>query len=56
MSEVNEQNEMSTLISNRECHGHGARTHTRMSEAVSRQVVTLNKPHVTHGASKRFHT
>ena len=47
---------MCTLISNTECHGHGARTHTSMSEAVSRQVVTLKKLHVTHGASIRFHT
>ena len=30
--------------------------HTHMSEAVSRQVVALKKPLVTHGASVRFHT
>lgn len=29
--------------------------HTRMDEAVSLKVVTLVKPHVTHGASIRFH-
>ena len=31
-------------------------THTHMSEAVSRQVLALKKPLVTHGASVRFHT
>ena len=29
--------------------------HTHMSEAVSRQVVALKKPLVTHGASVRLH-
>lgn len=28
---------------------------TRMFEAVSLKMVTLEKPHVTHGASIRFH-
>lgn len=28
---------------------------TRMYEAVSLKVVTLEKSHVTHGASVRFH-
>lgn len=30
-------------------------THTRMSQAVPLQVVTLEKPHVTHGTSVRLH-
>ena len=33
----------------------GERVHTHMSEAVSRQVVALKKPLVTHGASVRLH-
>lgn len=36
-------------------NGHGEGTHTRMSEFVSLQVVTLEKPHVTHGTSKWLH-
>lgn len=35
--------------------GYGRGTHTRVSEAVSLQVVTLNKSHVTHGTSIRLH-
>lgn len=35
--------------------GYGEWTHTRMSEFVSLQVVTLEKPHVTHGTRKRLH-
>ena len=38
------------------CDGYGERAHTRVCEAVSCQVVALNKPHVTHGTSVRFHT
>ena len=34
--------------------GINRQTHTHMSEAVSRQVLTLKKPLVTHGASVRF--
>lgn len=36
-------------------NGYGKGTHTRMSEFVSLQVVTLEKPHVTHGTSKWLH-
>ena len=33
----------------------GKQTHTSMSEAVSCQMVTLEEPHVTHGASVWLH-
>ena len=33
----------------------GGQTHTSMSEAVSGQMVTLEEPHVTHGACVGLH-